>query len=162
MLQLPTYALKYVWMAVTERTSAFAEREARMQVWQCILSANTSWVLKVALTLDCSCPAFVILYNPAPQRCVLCTQDARPCVLCLAAPACVLLFPVCRLLFLRCDLFHIFQQIILCSLVLLSVACFSFCYVTFMDQVSSDWLSGLQKHCFILNRFLIFHTDARP
>lgn len=81
----------------------FAECEARMQVWQCILSANTSWVLRVALTLDCSCPAFVILYNPARQRCVLCTQDARPCVVCLAAPACVLLFPVSCLLFLHCD-----------------------------------------------------------
>lgn len=140
------------------RGTLLAEREMRLQVWQCILSANTSWVLKVALTLDCSCPAFVVFYNPAPQPCVLRTQDARPCVVCLKAPACVLLFPVCSLLFLHCDPFRIFRQIILCSLVLLSVACVVFVISHLLDQVSSDWLSGLQKHCFISNRFLIFHT----
>lgn len=143
------------------RRNLLAERKMRMQVWQCILLANTSLVLKVALTLDCSCPAFVIFYNPALQRCVVCTQDARPCALCLAAPGCVSFF-----FFLQFALSSMCSVSSLPANNLLVFSCFAerhfcrFCDVPLLDQVSSYWLSELQKHGFRLNKFLIFHTDS--
>lgn len=138
-------------------------------VWQCILLANTSLVLKVVLTLDCSCPAFVIFHTA-----VLCSvHSGCTSLCCLPGSHGVLLFPVCSLLFLHCDPFQVSQQITsLCFFVLLSVPrivfvishCWtkclqivSLCFKSMFSAKTDFWCSTqtlvlfqLQLHKFIL------------